>query len=544
MPLPTKTDISRAVEQDSSIHCPQLQGFSCIPGIIGPESYSGGFCIVFPFVRGNEKKAVRVWHQEIGNIKQRYNLISADLRDSGLPYLSSVEFVENGLEVNGTMIDVMLMDWIEGKPLKEYLQTIIDSPINEPEKKKQIAELSENLLVMFKQLHKHRFSHGDLQHDNIIVTQKGEIKLIDYDCFYTPRLGRNFEQTTSGYKGYQHPSRFIGKIISNEKADYFSELILYTSIIAVSEDLTLWNEAKDSDFYFLFTDKNFSNLQQSAIFQRIRTLSTTIGDLLTILEQYLKADNINKLSPFEILLLENQVEFKADCTKAIRNKQEVKVFWSVPFKAKIELKLNGKNCAVDSLKQQDFSTILSSDVGKFELHITPDNKKVIIKRININVFDECSIDFKADKYYVFPSIPVKLTWTVKNAKKIWLDDVEVKSKGTKIVEQSRATTYVLKAEDEFGIKEQKIEIQMLPVPQVKTLLVPTPDITNNLSVTILQPRYNVEVRFPQIGIGFIKAEVPKVPSLTELGINVKLTSPLPKFSLKKAIKNLYNHIVN
>ena len=83
---------------------------------------------------------------------------------------------------------------------------------------------------------------------------------------------------------------------------------------------------------------------------------------------------------------------------------------------------------------------------------------------------------------------------------------------------------------------------MLPIPQVKSLLVPTPNISNSMSVTLQQPQYNVEVRFPKIEIDWIKAEVPKIPSLKDLGIDVELSPPIPVFSIKKSIKQIYNHL--
>ena len=102
---------------------------------------------------------------------------------------------------------------------------------------------------------------------------------------------------------------------------------------------------------------------------------------------------------------------------------------------------------------------------------------------------------------------------------------------------------VLSAEDEFGKKEKRINIGMLPIPQVKSLLVPIPNIINNMSITILQPRYHVDVKFPIIDIDWIKAEVPKVPSLTELGLNVELSPPLPKFNLMSSMKKVFNYII-
>ena len=143
---------------------------------------------------------------------------------------------------------------------------------------------------------------------------------------------------------------------------------------------------------------------------------------------------------------------------------------------------------------------------------------------------------------VFPTIPVKLSWKVKNAKKVWLDDEDVQSFGTRIIEPKKTTICVLSAEDEFGKKEKRIEIGMLPIPQVKSLLVPTPDIVKNLFITIKRPRYNASVSFPKITIGMVKTEIPKVPHLKEIGLNIELSPPFPQFSLKRLIQNIFNQI--
>ena len=83
---------------------------------------------------------------------------------------------------------------------------------------------------------------------------------------------------------------------------------------------------------------------------------------------------------------------------------------------------------------------------------------------------------------------------------------------------------------------------MLPLPQVKSLLVPTPNITSNLTVHVSQPKYSVNVKFPTIKIDWIDVEVPKVPSLADLGLNVGLS--LPKTTRINKIKRVYKRIKN
>lgn len=542
MSLPTKDEIVQAIEQVGALKAPQLSGYQPCPGLLGPESYSGGFCIAFPFTNGKDKKAVRVWHQEIENIKQRYLYIAKDIRTIQSPYLCDVEFVSDGLDVNGTSIDLVIMDWIEGLPLKMYIQDILNNGKDEASIKIALQELANKLLAMFQHFHALGFSHGDLQHDNILVQNDGTLKVIDYDCFYTPSMGSNFEQTTSGYNGYQHPTRFTHKLISNEKTDYFSELVLYLSVKALAANKNLWSITEDSDFSFLFTEDDFRDLGKTSIYKEISSLGEDHKELADILCDYLKEQDINRLQPFYELQLQSKVQFFVSVSKAIRDKQTIDVNWKIPFEANVSLCQKGNNAPISNERDGNYSCVLSND-ATFILSVTTKDGRNINKEISVLVFDECEIDFSADKYYIFPTIPVTLTWMVRNAKRVWLDKEEVEATGSKVIEPQKEVSVILSAEDEFGVKEKRIDIGMLPIPQVKALLVPTPEIVNNMSLTIKQPRYNVDVKFPTIDIDWIRAEVPKVPSLTELDLNVKLSPLLPKVNLMSSIKKVFNHII-
>lgn len=255
------------------------------------------------------------------------------------------------------------------------------------------------------------------------------------------------------------------------------------------------------------------------------------------------ADTTTRTQCFTMEFLEEPIiDFKANMLKLRRGKD-----------SSIVLSWNIKNALSSVLTYRDNShqiaengeiTIEQIDNTNYFVEVVAlDGKSVFSKKLVINVFDECDIDFYADKCYIFPTIPVKLSWNVKNAKKVWLDKEEVDAKGSKIIEPEKAVSVVLSAEDEFGVKEKQINIGMLPIPQVKSLLVPAPDIVQNTAITIKQPRYNVDVKFPTIDIDWIKAEVPRVKSLTELGLNVELSPPLPKVNLMSSIKRVFNHII-
>lgn len=214
--------------------------------------------------------------------------------------------------------------------------------------------------------------------------------------------------------------------------------------------------------------------------------------------------------------------------------------WTIENAGKVYLICNSNKIEIPLVGKQKVSPNITTNY-KIEA-LAMDGKTFFVEELQIGVFDECIIDFKADKYYIFPSVPVVLSWKVTNGKSVILDSEPVDAEGKKVVMPRKAVSYILSVEDEFGIKERRIDIGLLPVPQVKSILVETPDITNNISVNIQQPRYHVGVRLPVIEVDWIKAEVPKVPSLTDLGINVSLSPPLPKFSLRRVIKSVYNKI--
>lgn len=498
-------------------------------------AYAGGFSVVFPYQTLNgEKWAFRCWHSDIVNSKKRYQIISDAIKKANLSFLCEFQYIDKGINVEGKIYPTTRMRWIDGITIKDYICQNRNS-------KDLLISLAEKFLKMTQELHSQSLAHGDLQHGNILVDKNHQLYLVDYDSFYCPKL-KGEADTVTGLPDYQHPARILNKSVS-EKLDYFSELIIYLSILAIAENPSLVDKYKVEDAdRLLFAKEDFINIKDSNIYQDIQGLGIKFKDLLDVLEAYLKCSSIDDLLPFDVFLLEKKIIFSASSTKAVRNTQKVTIEWDVPFEAEISLK-NGNNGELEKCENKGRVSMTLNENIVCELLIKKSGCSEMKKQIAIEVFDECKIDFSADKYYVFPTVPVVLSWNVKHAKKVWLDSEEVNATGTKVIEPQKAMAYALSAEDEFGIKKKRIDIQMLPVPQVKTLLVPAPDFQNNLSINIRQPRYNVDVKMPEINIDWIKVEAPKVPSLTELGLNVELSPPLPRFNLMSSIKKVLNHII-
>lgn len=307
MALPTKTQICDAIEANANILDPNLSGFKTIPGpSFGAEMYNGGFCIVYPLINVQGRKyAFRVWHQEIDGIKERIKKIATYLQSQNLPYFVEFAFIENALKVpdayeTNIQIDAIRMDWVEGDNLINYLDKIITSTEDDNYKKTSILDLADKFKKMVMTLHEKHISHGDLQHGNIIITPEKELKLVDYDSVYVPTF-TNVVQVTSGLASYQHPCRKRKNTIATEKDDYFSEYIIYASLLAYADDLSLWETTDDEnnprdEYSLLFKEEDLQNPAKSTLFNKLKKSNNIeLKNIVDTIIDVLRQPNCNNL---------------------------------------------------------------------------------------------------------------------------------------------------------------------------------------------------------------------------------------------------------
>ncbi len=498
-------------------------------------AYTGGFSVVFPYEASDGTKwAFRCWHSDINNTQKRYEIISEAIQNARLDFLCGFEYIEKGINVEGNIFPTTRMRWIDGVTIKDYICQNKDS-------KKLLLDLAENFLKMTNELHKQSLAHGDLQHGNILVDKNHHLFLVDYDSFYCPQL-KGEADTVTGLPDYQHPARLTNKTVS-EKLDYFSELVIYLSILAIAKDPSLVETYKVEDAdRLLFAKEDYEDIKNSKIYRDIKSLGDSCKDLLDVLVDYLKHNNIDDLRPFYEQILDKKITFKSSATKAIRGEQPIKIMWQVILDA--DVTLQNESSVIGEGIQGSIDVVLDDDT-EYELIIVTKDGVRIVKSIKIRVFDECSIDFSSNKEFVFPTLPVVLKWNVTNATKVWLGAEEVESSGSKIVEPTSDVVYKLKAQDEFGLKEKRILIRTIPIKQKRLLLASPPNYVHKQTLTIIQPKLNVSIGFPHINIDWIQFKVPLVKSFKDFGYNVELSQPLPsvEFNLSKIIKKIVNSII-
>ena len=258
--------------------------------------YAGGFCIVFPYevpgIRGR-KYAVRLWHTEVESLRRRSETISKALKASELPYFVPFEFVPEALMTVKGVQPAAIMDWVDAAPLKKY----IADNLSFPERLKALADAFRQMTV---DLHRFQFSHGDLQHGNILVRPGGKLVLVDYDSMYVPGL-EDLSDEIKGLGGYQHPSRWGVRNLSARR-DYFSELIIYTSILALSRHPGLWYKyhLEDSET-MLFTEADFASHGTSDVF-RVLNADRELRKYASAILSALKRSDLYQLQPLEAIV--------------------------------------------------------------------------------------------------------------------------------------------------------------------------------------------------------------------------------------------------
>lgn len=290
----------------------------------------GGLCSVYKFqIKDGNIKALRIWKSLISKSQERYESISNELNKINSQYFVNFKFIKNAFSFNGICNPVVLMDWCDGIGLKKYIYNNIDNS-------QKIEKLASSFLTMAYQLHKYGISHGDLQHENILVKKDGSIVLIDYDTMFVPRL-KGFKDECEGYSGYQHPTARMNNKILSPKIDYFSELILYLSIRAIAKNKSLFDKylVEEQDQSMLFTVFDLKKLRNSTIYHDIKNLGNDFSILLNILESYLLKTDINDLEPFYILAKRMGLQFQVNENIITIDKNEyMKIHENVSFVSK------------------------------------------------------------------------------------------------------------------------------------------------------------------------------------------------------------------
>ena len=164
-----------------------------------PVVRSGQYAAVFKLSGSRRSWAVRCFLHNFEDRAERYHAISDFIIRDDLECTVGFELVDKGIKIGSDWFPILKMEYVEGESLGTYVRKNIENP----DRLKTLLSSFEEMMLALKS---DGIAHGDLQHDNIVITAEARLRLIDYDGMYVPALA-GFHSNELGHRNYQHPSR-------------------------------------------------------------------------------------------------------------------------------------------------------------------------------------------------------------------------------------------------------------------------------------------------------------------------------------------------
>ena len=284
MSLPSLGDWAAAVCSPDNFQDVQLRSASIELNRMGlPKARSGAFAVVFRGSLPNgQDRAIRLFTSAQAERQERYKAIHDHLVKHPLKCLVPFTYAEKGIRCKGKRFPLVTMEWVKGDTLFDWLDRRAAAQDG-----RAIGIVAERWREVMIGLKAASIAHGDLQDRNVMINEKSEIKLVDYDGMCVPKLvGRTNEEL--GVPPYQHPQR-NGETRLTLSLDNFSSIFIYVGLRALSADPRLWQEFVAGPEYdkILFRKEDFENPGGSALFgrlgkspdQEVKRLAKELGDL-------------------------------------------------------------------------------------------------------------------------------------------------------------------------------------------------------------------------------------------------------------------------
>jgi hypothetical protein len=236
----------------------------CNPGGL-PKAYTGAFTTTFHFQTVSGGAAFRCYTRGHEDLERRYSAIAELLRYVSNDALCQTQYVAKGIRVGGTWWPAVKMDWVAGLALNAEIEARFDDG-------DAMLALATNFRETVRSLEVLGVAHGDLQHGNILV-RHGRLHLIDYDAMFLPAIA-GLAQTEYGHRNYQHPQRRTARF--DGRLDRFSSIVIYTALVALSADPSLWPRFNDGE-NLLFRVHDFTSNGHSELFRALLANNATSG---------------------------------------------------------------------------------------------------------------------------------------------------------------------------------------------------------------------------------------------------------------------------
>ena len=295
-----------------------------------PVMTSGNFAVVFKM--RDEKKdklyAVKCFLKDQPNRAENYRMIAEELEYVSSSFLTKFQYLDKELFVDSANADgeefhVLLMDWVEGINLDQYIRQHLHDSY-------QLHLLAYQFSRLALWLMPQPFAHGDLKPDNIMVREDGTLVLIDYDGMFVPAM-KGQKAREMGSPDFRHPARTEETF--NEHIDDFSLASILLSLRVIAEEPALLEKYGAAD-RLLFSEKDYRAIHDCQLLKDIfpsecPEVNTLVGLFIIALTQ----SDLSNVS-FRLLSLERPKEPEIEIISTYVTEEDKKDAWTDKYGVK------------------------------------------------------------------------------------------------------------------------------------------------------------------------------------------------------------------
>ena len=289
-----------------------------------PVMTIGNFAVVFKMrdEKNDKLYAVKCFHKDQPNRAENYRMIVEELEFVSSSFLTKFQYLDNELFVDSANADgeefpVLLMDWVEGTNLDQYIRQHLHDSY-------QLHLLAYQFSRLALWLMPQPFAHGDLKPDNIMVREDGTLVLIDYDGMFVPAM-KGQKAREMGSPDFRHPARTEETF--NEHIDDFSLASILLSLRVIAEEPALLEKYGAAD-RLLFSEKNYRAIHDCQLLKDIfpsecPEVNTLVGLFIIALTQ----SDLSNIS-FRLLSLERPKEPEIEIISTYVTEEDKKGAWT------------------------------------------------------------------------------------------------------------------------------------------------------------------------------------------------------------------------
>ncbi len=291
---PSQSDYTKAMQNmgfSISVQYPQMRTSRVIPNpfvkLPGNIIYSSGnYGTIFKLENSGSAYALKCFTRRKTDLNKRYYAIAKALKSQAGNGLAFVDFeylpkVIRTFRDPATFFPALHMEWVEGRTLNTFISQQLS-------KKDALRGMADTFLKEMIKIRQAGIAHGDISGDNIVISDRGTMTLVDYDGMYIPEFAGSRAQEL-GHDHFQHPGRTA--VTYSEGLDNFSVLITYLTLLAVAENPSLWNRYNKGDQdCLIFRKSDYTDPSNSGVMKEILRIKGRVKQLAELLEDALRHD--------------------------------------------------------------------------------------------------------------------------------------------------------------------------------------------------------------------------------------------------------------